>query len=176
MEKINVNNKNFKIIKLLGRGKGGYSYLVEDENNNKFVLKQIHHEPCDYYQFGNKIEAEVNDYKRLKEAGIRIPELFDVDYQNERILKEYIVGETIVYYVKNDLMKPTFYKQIADMVKLLRDKNLNIDFYPTNFIVNNDELFYIDFECNEYCEQWNYDNWGCKYWHKTVEFCRDFEK
>ena len=32
----------------------------------KVVLKQIHHEPCDYYQFGNKIEAELNDYKHLR--------------------------------------------------------------------------------------------------------------
>ena len=58
-------------------------------------MKQIHHEPCDYYQFGNKIEAEIRDYERLKRLGIRIPEMYDVDIFNERILKEYIEGETI---------------------------------------------------------------------------------
>lgn len=47
-----VNNKEFELIKLLGKGKGGYSYLVTDGIND-YVLKQIHHEPCDYYQFGN---------------------------------------------------------------------------------------------------------------------------
>ena len=31
-------------------------------------MKQIHHEPCSYYTFGNKIEAEINDYKRLLET------------------------------------------------------------------------------------------------------------
>ena len=176
MDYLSVNNKNFRIIKLLGHGKGGYSYLVEDENNKKFVLKQIHHEPCSYYQFGNKIEAEVYDYQRLKDAKINIPELYDVDYQNERLLKEYIEGETIVYFVKNNLMKPIYYEQINKMVELLKAKNLNIDFYPSNFVVQNDEIFYIDFDCNEYCEEWNYVNWGSKYWTKTVEFCRDFEK
>ena len=54
MKTITVNNREFKIIKLLGKGKGGYSYLV-DNDNKKFVVKQIHHEPCDYYKFGNKI-------------------------------------------------------------------------------------------------------------------------
>ena len=176
MDYLSVNDKNFKIIKLLGHGKGGYSYLVEDENNKKFVLKQIHHEPCSYYQFGNKIEAEVHDYQRLINAKINIPELYDVDYENERLLKEYIEGETVVYFVKNNLMKPIYYEQINKMVELLKAKNLNIDFYPTNFVVQNDEIFYIDFECNEYCEEWNYANWGSKYWTKTVEFCRDFEK
>ena len=60
-----VNGKEYEILKLLGKGKGGYSYLASD-GKQKYVLKQIHHEPCDYYQFGNKIEAEINDYNRLK--------------------------------------------------------------------------------------------------------------
>lgn len=73
MEKlISVNSKEYKIIKLLGKGKGGYSYLAE-KDGNQYVLKQIHHEPCSYYTFGNKIEAERNDYQRLLNAGIRIP-------------------------------------------------------------------------------------------------------
>lgn len=66
---ISVNSKEYKIIKLLGKGKGGYSYLAE-KDGNKYVLKQIHHEPCSYYTFGNKIEAERNDYQRLLNAGI----------------------------------------------------------------------------------------------------------
>ena len=173
---LSVNNKNFKVIKLLGKGKGGYSYLVEDESSNLFVLKQIHHEPCSYYQFGNKIEAEINDYKRLNDAQIRIPKMLDVDIEQERILKEYIDGETIVHYVKNDLMNDNFYEQIEEMVNLLKNKNLNIDYYPTNFIVQNGFIYYIDYECNTYCEEWNYLNWGSKYWRKTSEFCRDFEK
>ena len=71
MEQLSVNGKQFNVIKLLGKGKGGYSYLVLD-GNKKVVLKQIHHEPCDYYSFGNKIEAELNDYQRLQRIGISI--------------------------------------------------------------------------------------------------------
>ena len=57
---VNVNGIIYEVIKLLGHGKGGYSYLVQ--NAEKFyVLKQIHHEPCSYYVFGNKIESELND-------------------------------------------------------------------------------------------------------------------
>lgn len=54
MKTITVNNREFKIIKLLGKWKGGYSYSV-DNDNKKFVVKQIHHEPCDYYKFGYEI-------------------------------------------------------------------------------------------------------------------------
>ena len=65
-----VNQKQYTVIRLLGHGKGGYSYLVE-RNGCQYVLKQIHHEPCNYYSFGNKIEAEINDYNRLLHIGIR---------------------------------------------------------------------------------------------------------
>ena len=88
-KKMAVNEKEYEILKLLGKGKGGYSYLASD-GAQKYCLKQIHQEPCDYYQFGNKIEAELNDYNRLKEIGIKIPAMIDVDIKNERILKEFI--------------------------------------------------------------------------------------
>lgn len=93
-ELVKVNDKEYRCIKLLRKGKGGYSYLASD-GINQYVLKQLHHEPCDYYQFGNKLEAELNDYKRLTVIGIRIPEMLDVDIEHERILKDYIEGDTI---------------------------------------------------------------------------------
>ena len=78
--------KEYRIIRLLGRGKGGYSYLAE-RDGQLAVLKQIHHEPCDYYNFGCKIEAEQRDYMRLLSAGIRIPKMIDIDTAEEKILK-----------------------------------------------------------------------------------------
>lgn len=164
-----VNNNPFTIIKLLGKGKGGYSYLATD-GSKQYVLKQIHHEPCDYYQFGNKIEAEINDYKRLKSIGIKIPEMIDVDIANERILKEYIEGDTIFELVSQDRMKPGYLTQVQEMCRLLYAAHTNIDYFPTNFVVQNEELFYIDFECNDYMDEWNFENWGRKYWSKTDEF------
>lgn len=83
-KKMAVNEKEYEILKLLGKGKGGYSYLASD-GTQEYVLKQIHHEPCDYYQFGNKVEAELNDYNRLKEIGIKIPAMIDVDITVEKL-------------------------------------------------------------------------------------------
>lgn len=173
-----VNGKDFAVVKLLGKGKGGYSYLASD-GNRQYVLKQIHHEPCDYYQFGNKIEAERNDYHRLKEAGIRMPELLEVDVQEERLLKEYIEGETIYELVLQDKMEEDYLKQVRQMCELLYAAGLNIDYFPTNFIVQEKKLYYIDYECNAYMEKWNFENWGIRYWSKTEEFMqyvREHEK
>ena len=170
----NVNGTLYKVIKLLGRGKGGYSYLVENENK-LYVLKQIHHEPCDYYTFGNKIESELNDYKKLLEVGINMPKMLAIDMDAEIIIKEYIEGPTIFELVRDDLMKEEYMIQIKEMAQLARSFDLNIDYYPTNFIVNNDKLYYVDYECNEYSDEWNFENWGIKYWSKTKEFLKTIE-
>lgn len=166
---LSVNDKKYEIIKLLGKGKGGYSYLATD-GKNKYTLKQIHHEPCSYYQFGDKIQSEINDYKRLKNIGIAMPEMIDVDVENERILKEYIDGETIFDLVLQDRMKDEYIEQVRAMCTLLYPQNTNIDYFPTNFIVQNGKMYYIDYECNDYMEEWNFENWGVKYWSKTPEF------
>ena len=84
-ERLTVCGREYRIVRLLGHGKGGYSYLAEGDGT-QYVLKQIHHEPCSYYQFGDKIEAERRDYERLKAAGIRIPELYAIDPETERIV------------------------------------------------------------------------------------------
>ena len=164
-----VNGKEYSTVRLLGKGKGGYSYLASD-GQREYVLKQIHHEPCDYYQFGNKMEAEMNDYRRLKEAGIRMPELLEADIREERILKEYIEGKTIYELVRLDEMKPEYLSQVRQMCERLYAVGLNIDYFPTNFVVQEKELYYIDYECNEYMEKWNFENWGMQYWSKTEEF------
>ena len=162
-EIMTVNGTEYEIIKLLGKGKGGYSYLAKRENV-LFVLKQIHHEPCDYYTFGNKIESEIRDYKRLNEIGIKMPKMIDVDIENERILKEFIDGDTIFDLVARGETKQTYIDQLKEMCALLYPQGLNIDYYPTNFIPQNDILYYIDYECNCYTDEWNFENWGIKYW------------
>lgn len=168
-EIMSVNGKEYEVIKLLGKGKGGYSYLVQS-GTEKYVLKQIHHEPCDYYTFGNKIEAEINDYKRLCRIGIKMPAMIDADIKNERILKEFIDGDTVYDLILKDKMEPAYEESLRKACALLYAANTNIDYFPTNFVVQNGELYYIDYECNDYMEEWNFENWGIKYWSKTPEF------
>ena len=169
MEQLSVNGKEYEIRKLLGKGKGGYSFLAV-KDGKKYVIKQIHHEPCSYYRFGNKIQSEIDDYRKLKAIGIRMPEMLEVDTDNEHILKEYIEGDTVYDLVLRDEMKDDYLKQIKAMCTLLYPANTNIDYFPTNFVVHDGNIFYIDYECNDYTEEWNFENWGVRYWSKTPEF------
>ena len=172
---MDINGNDYTVIKLLGKGKGGYSYLVTD-GNNQYVLKQIHHEPCDYYTFGDKLASELGDYETLSRIGLPLPKLLDVDREQERILKEYIDGDTIDRHVLKDTMQPEYLEQMQNMCEKLYAANLNIDYYPTNFVVQEGVLYYIDYECNQYMQQWDFEHWGCKYWSKTPEFMDAFMK
>lgn len=173
METMMVNGREFVVIKLLGKGKGGYSYLVTD-GAGEYVLKQIHHEPCDYYTFGDKLASEIRDYQRLRGIGIPMPAMLAVDEAQERILKEYIAGDTIEKLVMEDRMEEDYFRQMEDMCALLYPANTNIDYFPTNFVVREGKLYYIDFECNDYMEQWDFEHWGREYWWKSESFRKHF--
>jgi len=164
MEDKIVNGQTYQILRKLGHGKGGYSYLAK--TGSRFVVfKQIHHEPCEYYAFQDKMEAETRDYERLKNIGIRMPKLIDYDMDAEVIIKEYIDGTSVMDLILHNQMKEDYFAQVFAMTKLLYPAKTNIDFFPTNFIVNaRGQIYYIDYECNHYMEQWDFEHWGIKYW------------
>ena len=175
MESIFVNGTEFQAERLLGKGKGGDSYLAH-RAGQAVVVKQIHHEPCSYYNFGDKLAAELNDYERLRQVGIPMPALLDVDRAAERLVKEFIDGETIFELVKRDAVTSEHLAQLEAMCALLYPTGLNIDYFPTNFVVSGGRLFYVDYECNAYDEQWDFAHWGVRYWSKTPEFSAYLEQ
>lgn len=169
MNTLRVNSRVFRLNRLLGKGKGGYSYLVSDESG-QYVLKQIHHEPCSYYTFGDKLAAELGDYQRLSQAQVLMPVMLDVDREQERILKEFIPGPTVYDLVKQDALDGKYTTMARTLALDLEQKGLNIDYFPTNFVIKEGKLYYVDYECNAFDPKWSFDNWGIAYWSKTEAF------
>lgn len=102
--------------------------------------------------------------------------MLDIDIENERILKEYIDGPTVFDLVKNDLITEEHLSQVREMAQKAKAAGLNIDYFSTNFILQSGILWYIDYECNSYVEEWDFEHWGIKYWSKTPEFLNYMEK
>lgn len=168
-QEMTVNGAAYRVLKLLGHGKGGYSYLVE-RAGQQYVLKQIHHEPCSYYTFGDKLQSELTDYDRLMAIGVPLPRLLEVDHAAERLLKEYIEGDTVYALVLQDRLPDWCVPQMEALCCRLYAANTNIDYFPTNFIPRDGVLWYVDYECNDYMQEWDFAHWGVKYWSKTPEF------
>ena len=177
MNEMMFNGKTLPVLGLLGKGKGGYAYLVE-RDGRRCVLKQIHHEPCDFYNFGDKLQSELNDYQKLLDMGIPVPEMIDVDREGERILKADIDGPTIMELLKAGQDVGRYLPAVRRMADKAKAHGKNIDYFPTNFVAAEDGLWYVDYECNDYMYEWSFESWGVKYWSHTptlMEWLRQHE-
>jgi len=154
---------DYKVAKLLGKGKSAYSWLCESEGK-KIVLKQIHDEPCPYYDFGDKFEVEISAYQQLKELQVPMPTLLGSDVEKRWIFKEYICGLTSAEQLASGSIPGRVYEQLFKMAKIASMAGINLDYFPTNFVFRADQLFYIDYEINPYSSKWNLVNWGLYYW------------
>ena len=87
-----------------------------------------------------------------------------VDRDTERIVKDYIEGPTVMELVQTGVSALPYLPQVRDMAAKATAAGLNIDYYPTNFVVHGGLLWYVDYECNDYSEQWDFEHWGIQYW------------
>ena len=93
-----------------------------------------------------------------------------MDIGTERIVKEYVEGETVFELVRKSGTAEKLLPQIREMAAAAKNAGLNIDYFPTNFVICNDVIWYVDYECNTYMEQWDFEHWGIRYWSRTPEF------
>ena len=67
-------------------------------------------------------------------------------------------------------MKEEYLQQMIDMCQVLYKKGLTIDYFPTNYVVNNGILYYVDYSCFTFSKNNSFENTGIIYWSKTPEF------
>lgn len=164
-----------EVIKLLGKGKSAFSYLAKN-SDNFYVLKLMHDEKVSYYDFkSDKTSVELSAYEKLNELGIKIPTLIAYDLERQYLVKEMIDGPTAAEYICENEINEEIIKQLFHMSIILRQAKLNIDFFPTNFVISKNELYYIDYEINEYSFEWGLENWGIYYWANGEGFKKFFE-
>jgi len=155
-----VNGIEYEVIKLIAKGKGGYTYLVKTDDT-EVILKQIHYEPCDYYCFEeNKLCSELRDYEILYDLGIPMPKLLSYDKEEQLLIKEFLPGDNLAQLIADNRLYDNHIAQLFNMCNILYPKNLNIDYFPTNFIEWQGILYYVDYECSQYSDEWNFENWG----------------
>jgi len=149
----------YKIIKLIGKGQAGYSYLSK-ANGQYFVIKIFDDDNNIIENILNKYNKEIEAYYVLLEIGLPIPKLI---YKNEKeyyLIKEYIDGDTLAQIIAKNMFKEKHIIQIFNMCKKIYERNLNLDYFPTNFVEKNDILYYIDYGCGKYTDDWNFEDNG----------------
>ena len=159
-------------LRELGRGKSGISWLVMTSEGER-VLKLIHHQPNPYYQFGaDKLQCELDAEARLRAIGIPMPRLLCHDSAEEWLLKAYIAGPLASELIAAGELPTECFETLAHLHELCRAAGLNLDWFPANFVFHGQQLYYVDYECNPYSEEWNLPNWGLWYWLNQPGFRR----
>ena len=72
----------------------------------------------------------------------------------------YIEGPTIFEMLQKNFPASAYLPQVREMARQAKAAGLNIDYFPTNFVVRDGVLWYVDYECNEYSDQWSFETWG----------------
>ena len=116
-----------------------------DLSGNQVVVKQMHNEPCAYYQFGdNKVRLEVSAYHRLRSAGVALAELIAFDEEQLFLVKEYCAGTVADHWTPTPAELDAAVCQLFRLANHLKHQHLNIDYFPANFVITNTGLRYID--------------------------------
>jgi Kae1-associated kinase Bud32 len=106
-----------------------------------------------------RIERTLNEGRaliRVKNYGISVPQVYEIDPQNATIIMRYIEGEKLKNMVEflDTIKMEKYFKQIGIMVAILhKNGHIHGDITTSNLIVTKEEdVFLIDFGLHEYSD------------------------
>ena len=138
-------------IRELGRGKSAISWLYRRQGAHatlpqELVLKRYCHTGYETVPFAQILEFELCSYLRLMESAIPHPRLLAYSTEHYALVKEYIAGELIVDIQQRKGLDDRHFGAMLQMASQLQAAGYHVDFFPTNFVLNERGLFYIDYE------------------------------
>ena len=146
--------------------------VIDKINNFTFLVKKDNQEYLAYVFSDDKTNFSNFKfaYKRLKNCGITIPKLFEIDKKNLSFLVENIKGKTVLeelleHYLDEKIIEEAFTQNYKARVNRLR-----LDFDPINFKYVDNKLYYLPFTFTEYIRDKDFSSEEFKYWIYTKDF------
>lgn len=152
--KLSLRAGRYQIIKKLGRGGFGITYLARDNCSDKshYVIKQLDTRTADINTARRLFQREAETLQQLKQAD-HIPEFFDYFEEGEQyyIVEEYIEGQPLDRLTQepwNQYKIIIFLWEMLSVLEVLQHKNLiHRDIKPSNIILRekDNKFVLIDF-------------------------------
>lgn len=160
----NVGGK-YLIVDVIGKGSYGFTYLVKDQDNQLFVLKQLRK----YKQLDKAgitaFNREANILKTLNNPAF--PSFYEqfVEDQKQFIVMEYIKGKTfeeLIFQDKLTFSESESFKELYSILLLVKHIHemhyVHRDLRIPNILKNNQDYFIIDFGLTRHISDHNNTN------------------
>ncbi len=151
----------FKLVKELNQVSNGKFFLYE-RDNELVVIKELSQKIDSEGEF--EIDKELFSYERLKALDIYTPKLLGYNRENNIVIKEYLEGKDLLGIIRDRTLTKDNYIELLRYSELLNSDNLNIDYFPANFVLKENRLYYVNYKVFPYSEELNLRNWGIYYW------------
>jgi hypothetical protein len=159
-----LHGEPLEVIQKLERGVENCTYLVK-KASNQFICKHLKDLPGETpLSKEHRFKTEIESYERLRETKIKIPELLEANTEHHYLITEYIEGDLISDLVSCGAMTTEIFMKAFEFSEDLKAHDINLDYFPSNFVVRNGEIYYIDYEVNAYIDEWDFTHWGIYYW------------
>ena len=171
-----LHGGTYKIVKMLGQGSFGITYLAEHTSLGKkvaikeFFMKELNSRSDDgsitgssdgslSYNYAQKFRKEAQNLARLEHSNIvRVTDCFDENGTFYYVM-DYIEGQDLNSYVKQHALSETeavaFFKDVANALIYMHDEKhmLHLDLKPGNVMRRNSDghIFLIDFGLSREC-------------------------
>lgn len=151
----------YTFIRKLNEVNNGVFYLYSI-GDNQVVIKELSNKTDDEGQL--EINKELYSYERLESLGIYIPKLIGYNYQENIVIKEYLEGKDLLGLIRDKKITKGTYMDLLKYGEQVNSDNLNIDYFPNNFILKEEKLYYVNYKVFPYTDELNLRNWGIYYW------------
>ena len=161
MEKMfKIGENEYSLKNKIGFDEDKASYLVTNEGED-YLLEE--------YLDSELLEMYVENTCDLVASQIPMLNLIELDAYQKMLVKEYKEGKSLYYMILDGEDISNYIEQIKVMAEEMKKEDLALDFFPTNFIVVDNKVYYTSFEIFELDENTSLEN-NMKFFSKTKEF------
>lgn len=158
-KKIVIDHKTYLFFKSLEDDFGGKGFIFRNEAGDKVVYKELSKEEYNH---------ELYSYERLNSLDISIPKLIENNDDELYIIKEYIEGDSPLKLIAQEKLEKNHLLALFKLAELLNSDNLDINYFPNNFVFKNNSLIYVYYHVVPYNETNNFRDNGIYYWINSI--------
>jgi len=141
-------------MKIIARGAESILYIKNGKLIKERIKKSYRIEEIDNKLRKYRTRKEAKLLNEAKRAGVKTPNVYDVDEKEMKIEMEFIKGDVLRDCLEKIENREEICREIGRQIALMHDQNIvHGDLTTSNIIIHNGELYFIDFGLGEHSKR-----------------------